>query len=355
MKSHKRLLKVFFLAVAVIAVAAAYKQFVISAPSELAKHSSTVQNIEPNGKVIIMTHSEQTNSVTHELAVHFKERLEHISNGELRVSIYGENTLGSLNDGINGISNGTFEMRLGMGPSKIMRVVTWLPSILGTSSQIIDQALASNEALKTMIEAENNADGVYLLGMMPSRYRILTNNGPVETLTDLKGMKIRTINAGIESDFWECLGAEPSAFNIEQVYMALQQGIVEAQENTIPSIVSNKIYECQTNVIRTNHKVYFDSFYINLDYYNSLTDAERTWIAAAVSDTIEFGRENLRDYERDGLETIIESGVEVSALSDTEKQKMIEIASPILVKSFAESYGADFVNDVIDQFRYEIK
>ncbi|MDK2866831.1 MAG: TRAP-type transport system periplasmic protein [Clostridiales bacterium] len=354
MKSHKRMLKVLLLIVGVIVGAAAYKHFVISAPTEIAKHSSTVQNIEPNGKVIILTHSEQTNSVTHELAVYFKERLEHLSNGELHVSIYGENTLGSLNDGINGISNGTFEMRLGMGPSRIMRVITWLPSILGTSSQVIDQALANNEQLKAMIEAENNADGVYLLGMMPSRYRILTSNKPVETLADLKGMKIRTINDGIESDFWRCLGAEPSAFNIEQVYMALKQGIVEAQENTIPSIVSNKIYECQTNVIRTNHKVYFDSFYINLDYYNALSDTERMWIASAVSDAIDFGRDKLKDYEREGLETIIESGVEVSSISDVEKQKMIDIASPLLVKSFEDADGEALVNDVITLFRDEM-
>jgi TRAP-type C4-dicarboxylate transport system substrate-binding protein len=245
-------------------------------------------------------------------------------------------------------------MRLGMGPSRIMRVITWLPSILGTSSQVIDQALANNEQLKAMIEAENNADGVYLLGMMPSRYRILTSNKPVETLADLKGMKIRTINDGIESDFWRCLGAEPSAFNIEQVYMALKQGIVEAQENTIPSIVSNKIYECQTNVIRTNHKVYFDSFYINLDYYNALSDTERMWIASAVSDAIDFGRDKLKDYEREGLETIIESGVEVSSISDVEKQKMIDIASPLLVKSFEDADGEALVDDVITLFRDEM-
>jgi C4-dicarboxylate-binding protein DctP len=338
----------------VLLILAGYVQFQTRGDrnaTEAARHASSLPHTAQSGKVIILTHSEQTNSVTHELALHFKSELESISNGQLRVSIYGENTLGNLTDGINGISNGTFEMRLGMGPSKIMRIITWMPSILGTSAQTIDQNLVANAQLKAMIEAENEEDGVRLLGLMPSRYRILTHNGSVTKLSDLKGVKIRTINEGIESDFWACLGAEPNAFSIEQVYMALQQGIVDAQENTIPSIVSNKIYELQRNVIRTNHKVYFDAFYMNLDYYNQLSETEREWVALAVSETIEFGREKLRDYEREGLETIIEGGVEMSALSDVEKNKMIEMTSPVIVESFAEAYGDDFVNEVIDCFR----
>ena len=72
-------------------------------------------------------------------------------------------------------------------------------------------------------------------------------------MADFKGQKIRTMENSYHMDFWKKLKASPTPMSFSEVYIGLQQGTIDAQENPYEVIVSNKLYEQQDYVVETNH------------------------------------------------------------------------------------------------------
>lgn len=83
--------------------------------------------------------------------------------------------------------------------------------------------------------------------------RHVTSNKPVLTPADMDGMKIRVPNAPLYIMFPEAVGANAAPIAFSEVYLALQQGTVDAQENPLPTIQAKKFYEVQTNINLTGH------------------------------------------------------------------------------------------------------
>ncbi|MDD6212736.1 MAG: TRAP transporter substrate-binding protein [Clostridiales bacterium] len=297
--------------------------------------------------VILLTHTEPENSLTHVTAQFFEKYLENISDGAMTVSVYGNNTLGNLGEGLTSVSRGTVQVRLGTGPSDTMQIVRWLPTLNDADMDSIEKALEPGTKLREQIDEECREKNVRLMGSLPVSYRVLTSNIPLETVEDFSKLKVRSIMSGLETEFFKTLGAEATAFTLEKVYLALQQGIVNAQENTIPSIVSNRIYELQNYVTITKHKVYLDQFFVNEDFYQSLSDQEKEWLENAIEESVKFGQRQNTKYITDGLRRLSEEGVVVETFPEEERKKMREITAPVVRESLSEAYGEELVDHVI--------
>ena len=126
--------------------------------------------------------------------------------------------------------------------------------------------------------------GAFYLG---TRQISLSEDRQIKTPEDLNGVNLRMPN----SDAWvflgKAMGANPTAIAFNDLYLALQTGTVDGQDNPLPTVQSAKFYEVQKSISLTNHLV--DSVWptINLNTWNKLTDTQKGWVMEAV----EAGRE----------------------------------------------------------------
>jgi C4-dicarboxylate-binding protein DctP len=297
--------------------------------------------------IIILTHSEMENSLTHEIALKLKEVLERESENKFVVDVYPNNTFGSLTDNVEYFSKGAVEMRLGSGPSKIISIVKWLPSVIEINTYELNEALKPGHKLRNLVDEECSNYNAKIIGSTPLIYRMMTSNKKINSIEDFSKINIRVINDGIYKNYWEALGSQTSTFNIEQVYTALQQNIVDAQENTIPSIVSNKLYEQQKYLTITKHMLANDMLYVNQDFYNSLSPEKQELIEKAAKTAVDYGTSKTINYLIDGNKKLEAEGIEVVALPEEEKKKMNEIVKPIVIDYLKKTYGNELFEKIL--------
>lgn len=309
------------------------------------ENTETNSNSQPI--IIILTHSEMENSLTHEIAMKFKEVLEKESENEFEVDVYPNNTFGSLMDNVEYFSNGAVEMRLGSGPSKIIAIIKWLPSVIEINTGELNEALKPGHKLRNLVDEECESYNAKIIGITPLIYRMMTSNKKIESIDDFSEINIRVINDGIYKTYWEALGARTNSFNIEQVYTALQQNIVDAQENTIPSIVSNKLYEQQKYLTVTKHMLANDVLYINQDFYYSLSSENQKLIENAAKTAIDYGSSKTMAFLINGNKKLEAEGVEIVALPIDVVNKMNDTIKPIVMDYLKKTYGNDLIEKVI--------
>ena len=113
-------------------------------------------------------------------------------------------------------------------------------------------------------------------------FRNITNNvRPVKVPADLKGLKLRTPGSKTRILAFEMLGASPISMNIGEIYMGLQQGVVDGQENPLGTIRAFSWFEVQKYISLSRHVYTPITFVMNLRKYQSLTDAQRAAVDRA--------------------------------------------------------------------------
>lgn len=229
-------------------------------------------------------------SSAHADAVMFKGYVEDRSGGRIKVEIYPANELGSEREQIEGVQLGSIQMcNVSEGTVGI-----FFPEILAT---------AVPYAFRTYTEAWYTLDSPYMQNLMmemtrktgvraldvnQNGFRNFSNNvRPIKTPDDLKGLKIRTMEHRGHMKMVEALGASPVPIAWGELYTALQQKVVDGQENP-PSLVQvMKFYEVQDYYTLDGHIYSIDFTFINNDFYNKLPSDLRQIVyeAAEISGT----------------------------------------------------------------------
>lgn len=181
------------------------------------------------------------------------EEIEEASGGELEVKIFPNATLGGEEQAINGVRNGTIEMALIgslMQQNHPMLGVFEFPFLMKDA----DSALAVLSGDPGM-EVKNKYDefGVKHLAYSISGFRHLTSNKPVTSPKDYSGLRVRVPNNSMFIDMADALGWNVQALPLPEVYTALEQGVVDGQENPYALIEAQGFYEVQDYIVETGH------------------------------------------------------------------------------------------------------
>jgi len=107
-------------------------------------------------------------------------------------------------------------------------------------------------------------------------------NKSFETVDELKGVKIRMPKIPLWIDIWSGLGATIAPMPSKEVFSAMQAGVIDAQENMLSNIWGRRIYEVSTHLIATKHQQSYMTIMANQNFWQKLTDAERTAVKAAI-------------------------------------------------------------------------
>lgn len=113
----------------------------------------------------------------------------------------------------------------------------------------------------------------------------------MKALLILRVRKSRTMENSYHMAYWKALGASPTPMTFSEVYIGLQQGTIDAQENPYEVIVSNKLYEQQDYVVETNHLPHLISLIVSEEFMKGLTDEQQQIIREAAETAKQYARE----------------------------------------------------------------
>ena len=216
----------------------------------------------------------------------FKETVESISGGNITVECYDSGTLYGQDTEHDALKNGDVDM--------IYSSASWLtdgsPWISMFTAGYIFQSyehmtkVMNGEIGQQVFQRVADEQGILPLGCyyLGTRQVSLSADKQVKTPADLNGVNLRMPN----SDAWvflgKAMGANPTAIGFNDLYLALQTGTVDGQDNPLPTVQSAKFYEVQKSISLTNHLV--DSVWptMNLNTWNKLSDQQKAWVLEAV-------------------------------------------------------------------------
>jgi tripartite ATP-independent transporter DctP family solute receptor len=184
---------------------------------------------------------------------------------------------------------------------------------------------------KEVSKALEDKYGITIVGIGKRGARDLTSNKAIRVPDDLKGVKVRVTNK-LRADVFKAYGALPAPVPIDELYGALRQGVVDAQENPIPTIYGNKFYEVQKFIDLTGH---VQSYYVvsaNKKFLDGLTADQRKLFDRTLAESIAWLDQTVDNDTKALLEKMEKSGITV-VRSDVPAFK--KIAEPI-VKAYAE-------------------
>ena len=174
----------------------------------------------------------------------------------------------------------------------------------------IDAVLNGENEFNSALSDAYEAAGLHLLGFLQNAtYRLTTAHTDLSTLAAFDGLQIRTMENSNHMAFWTAIGAQPTPLAWAEVYIALQNGTIDAQENAADTCVGASFQEVQEYLACTNHILYCNQICINAEAYEALDPAYQDALNQAVADAIAYMRPQLEQIDRDNKQLLVDGGM----------------------------------------------
>lgn len=274
---------------------------------------------------------------------YFKKYIEEQSEGRIKVELYPNGQLGGDRQAIESVMIGTVEATIPavavLSNFEPKFQVFDLPFLFETKAAAyraldgeVGKMLADSlpEGLKILVYAENG-------------FRHITNNvGPIHSPDDLKGLKVRTMENPVHMATFKAMGANPTPINFGELYTALQQGTIDAQENPIPLVYTSKFYEVQKYYTLTGHFYAATVIAINDVFFNSLPEDLQQIVQEGANLYRDEQRKLSQQQDIEMLEKLKEAGMKINTISEEERQAFVKATQPVY-EEYEEIIGADLI------------
>ncbi|SFO17646.1 tripartite ATP-independent transporter solute receptor, DctP family [Cohaesibacter marisflavi] len=241
------------------------------------------------------------------------------SDGRIEIQSFPGGQLGGSRDMIEAVSSGVQHI-VTEGAANFGQWVPWIsvveaPFIWKTPEQMIS---VLNGEMLDEINAQLAPAGMHAISALYYGTRHLTTSDKeIKTVADMEGFKIRVPQNDVFVAMAKAWGAKPTPINFNELYLALQQGLVDGQENPLPTIKSGKLNEVQKYIILTGHIRTPRMVVVNNDFWMGLSEEDRTIITDAVKEASTWANEEIMKQEdslisefKAGGVTVIEPDVE---------------------------------------------
>ena len=285
--------------------------------------------------------------------IYFKKEIEERTGGRITVQIFTDGQLASsTQEYIGNAQAGAYEMfQLNCGSW-----ADYTPAFAGLNIPYLymdyDDAYAVLDSdLRNEWDERALADTQCIpLAHLDIGFRQLTANKEIHTPADMNGVKIRTMVDPIQTACWEALGASVTPVPYAELYTALQQKLVDAQENPPSNIVSSRLYELQEYCMITNHNFTTTIMAASPVFWGNISDADKQLLTDLWHETELYVRTLTEDLANDFLvqmEGTGESGCQIIELTTDELKQFQDVAKTIW-PMVEEQMGSEAYNKLID-------
>lgn len=278
----------------------------------------------------------------------FAQLVEERSGGALRVQLFPNMQLGGAQENVDQVRSGAVQMTW-IGIAFLSRLVQELEAVslpfLFTSRE---QAMAVIDSeVGDMIDAALRRRDLASLGYMEMGPRHVTNNvRPIETIEDFQGLRIRLQPNQTHLETFRAIGANPVAMDISEVYSALQQGVLDGQENPYSINTTRSFFEVQRYLSDSNHFFDFIITVANANWLDRLPQQHRVIVLEAMAEANRVQRGLAAAADEAALLRLQELGMIFTPIPD-ETRTALQEASAGVIDSLRARVGDDLIDTVL--------
>lgn len=245
-------------------------------------------------------------------AERFAEDVSEATGGEVTVEIFGGSSLGSDREILEGLRLGTADIWLGgagvlSSASDTARIFT-VPFLFDDLDHF--QAVYNGDVGQGITDAIDSESGYRVVSYWMRGPRWLTTKDRVETPEDLAGMKIRVPDSPVFVRSWDQLGTAPTPMNFGEVFTALQQGVIDGQENPLSLIYTAQFPEVVSFLGRTEHVMEPITMVVTSKRFQQLSDEHQDAVLEAANGAAQaFVAEQVLAGETDFLQKLQDAGM----------------------------------------------
>jgi tripartite ATP-independent transporter DctP family solute receptor len=287
---------------------------------------------------LTLGHGAAVGNPRHEAALKFAELVKAKSGGRIEVQVAPSAQLGDDAAMVTALRTGALDMSANSQGAVSNAVPEYaafgMPFMFSTSAaafKLLDGPLGKELADKS---AEK---GLILLGTWDNGIRQITNSKrPITKVEDVKGLKLRVPPDATLVDITTALGAEAQQIKFAELYVALQQGVVDGQENPLANIHASKLYEVQKYLALTNHQFQMTPFLISKRTWDKLSDADKKAVQEASTEATLLQRKLASEADEKLLADLKTKGVQVTTV---DKAAFAKATAPVDDKWLASPIG----------------
>jgi C4-dicarboxylate-binding protein DctP len=292
-------------------------------------------------------HMVPPNAVYHEAIKRFGDELASLSSNKFRLQIFPSSQLGPISEMLQSVQAGSLDFS--------MAVPAWYSSFVKEMNVFaMPYLVASPPRLRVALDGEigkdiarmSEAAGFKVVGywLMGPRH-IVNRVRPVEKPADTVGLKLRIINSEVHMATFRALGASPVALDPAELYLALQQGVVDGFEYPLPDIVDQKLNEVSSYVSLDAHTTDFFINSMSPATWKSLVPEEQAMVAQAMKKAMDWQWEaQPRDIER--ARAALEKSLKVNEITPENKALFIKATEPVYAQ-FAPKIGKEWLDKCV--------
>lgn len=290
-------------------------------------------------------HAQLETTAMHKGAVKFKELVEANSDGQITITIYPNAQLGNDTEAAELIQTGS--VTAGIIPTAKLSgfyapvQVIDLPFLFPNRDALY--GTLDDEEFKSSIFDGMEDSGFKGINFWESGFKQFTADRLIEKPADFVGTKFRTMESPLLIAQFNALGANPIPIDFAETYNALQQKVVNGQENPVVSIKNMKFYEVQSNMIISNHGYLGYALLFGLDFWNELPADLQEVVADAAQEAVEYERQLSIDSEATMIAEIEASGTTVTYLTEAQVAVFAEAMKPVH-EQFRGVLGSDLLD-----------
>lgn len=275
----------------------------------------------------------------------FADTLNTLSDGEINIALKPSGALGGERDVVEGMQIGTVELSItSTGP-----IGNFVPEVYALDFPFLFESYESaHEVLDGEIGQEIleafQPTGLIGLAWAENGFRHVTNSErPIETPEDFQGLKLRTMENEVHIAAFRALGASPTPMSWTEVLTSLQQGTIDGQENPIPIITANNMWEIQDYATLTRHAYSPAAVVMSEIHWSGLSDKEKSWFREAARAAAEASRQTVARNEQAGIDEMKANGMTV--VESINQQAFEEAVQPVY-DTYAERYAPELIERI---------
>lgn len=261
----------------------------------------------------------------HTESVWAAEEIKKRTNGKFEITVYPASSLGKETDINQGLQLGTVDMiisGLSFAARSFPRIgVGYYPFTFRDGDHLLKWS--TSPAFRELADGYQAKTGVHLTSLTYYGARHTTSNKPIKHCADMKGLKIRVPDVPAYMGMPRACGANPTPIAFSEVYLALANGTVEAQENPLPTIMAKKFFEVQKHIILTGHILDGVATQIAPHVWNKLSDEEKKIFTEVTLEAARRGSETVKKSEAALVDEFKKRGLTVTEVDRSEFQKAV--------------------------------
>ena len=245
------------------------------------------------------------------------------TDGRYRIDLNANSTLGGESDLIEGVNIGTVDMCFTASTplANTVPAISYLdlPFLIQDYDHADAVFFDTGSEIRTSIMSDIDAAGFKTLTLMENGFRQLFTNKDVQTVDDLKGMKIRVMENALHLELWEALGASPTTMSASEALTGLQQGTIDAMEVFNTAAVANGYAEMVSHYVETNHIYTCGVLLMSSKVWNSLSAEDQAVFEEAALLAMESNNQALREADESERDYIINDLVDTHTVLDQDQ------------------------------------